>query len=176
MNNPAQIDFICISILKVRILKIMGEKILSTDTIHKEKAIEAWNLLQKVNQIIHRVLQKKFYSQGITPSQFEVLAELRKHEELPMWKISKSLAVTGGNVTGLIDRMEKKGLVARERSEKDRRIVNARITGYGEKTYQKVVGEFEMNLLKILSSLENRELNEFDSMLQKLYERLREKY
>ena len=83
----------------------------------KKRAVDIWKHLQKVNQLIYRELQKNFYDKGITTAQFDLLVALKKHKSLPMRKISELLSVTGGNVTGLIDRLEKKGLVERERSE-----------------------------------------------------------
>ncbi|MCE1247776.1 MAG: MarR family transcriptional regulator [Firmicutes bacterium] len=140
----------------------------------KEDAVEAWHLLQKVHQIIYKELQRNFYDKGITTAQFEVLLELKKHRELPMWKIGDLLSVTGGNVTGLIDRLEKKGLVARERSEKDRRIIMARITNQGDRLFKNVSGEFEQKLNNTLSGLGNGELNKFNLLLEKLYLELRD--
>lgn len=145
---------------------------MTTSQEYKENAVEAWHLLQKVHQLIYRELQRNFYDKGITTAQFEVLMELKKHRELPMWKIGDLLSVTGGNVTGLIDRLEKKGLVERERSEKDRRIIMAKITQRGDKVFKNVSGEFEAKLLTTLSALGNGDLNKFNLMLEKLHEEL----
>lgn len=142
----------------------------------KKQAINSWTLLQKVHQVIHRELQKNFFDKGITPAQFEVLLELNRFKVLPMCRISELMAVTGGNITGLIDRLEKKDLVVRERSDKDRRVIYSRITEEGEKLFQKVFGEFEQNLLCILSALEDSELEKFEEILLKLFAGLSERY
>lgn len=142
----------------------------------RKTAVEIWKNMQKVNQIIYRQLQKNFYSKGITAVQFELLMLLKEHKVLPMKKISKYLAVTGGNVTGLVDRLEKKGLVQRERSEKDRRVIKASITKLGKKIYNETIQEFEESLLAILSSLEDWDLDEFNHILKKLYKELEKKY
>lgn len=142
----------------------------------KRDAVEAWQLLQKVHQVIYRELQKDFTNKGLTTAQFEVLMKLMQHRKLPMWKIGSLLSVTGGNVTGLIDRLEKKGLVIRERSEKDRRIIMARITSQGDKIFRHVSGGFEQKLRNTLSGLEKNELNEFNVILGKLYKELHEKF
>jgi len=150
----------------------LGEIALSTTAL-KSEAVEAWQLLQKVYQTIYRGLQKDFYNKGITTAQFEVLMELTRHRELPMWKIGDLLSVTGGNVTGLIDRLEKKGLVIRKRSDKDRRMIMARITPQGDKVFGKVRGEFEQKLEETLSALGNGDLGKFNSILDKLYRELK---
>lgn len=144
--------------------------------LFKKDAVEAWQLLQKVHQVIYRELQKDFTHKGLTTAQFEVLMKLIQYRKLPMWKIGSLLSVTGENVTGLIDRLEKKGLVARERSEKDRRIIMARITPQGDRIFKNVCGGFEQKLRNTLSGLENSELNKFNSILDKLYKELQEKF
>ncbi|MCD4782205.1 MAG: MarR family transcriptional regulator [Candidatus Eremiobacteraeota bacterium] len=144
-----------------------------TTSALKSEAVEAWQLLQKVYQTIYRELQKDFYDKGITTAQFEVLMELTKHRELPMWKIGNLLSVTGGNVTGLIDRLEKKGLVVRKRSDKDRRMIMAGITSQGDSVFGKVRGEFEHRLEEALSGLGNGELGKFNRTLDKLYRELK---
>ncbi|MFP4497487.1 MAG: MarR family winged helix-turn-helix transcriptional regulator [Vulcanimicrobiota bacterium] len=132
------------------------------------KALELWNKLQKVHQEIYRDIQKNFQDKGITASQFEVLIELSKHKQLPMWKISDLLAVTGGNVTGLIDRLENKGFVVRIRSEKDRRIILAKITRKGEEIFENTIHNFTESLKSNLCTLEISEFKELDSILEKL--------
>ncbi len=144
--------------------------------LYKDRSVTIWRRLQKVNQIIQRRLQRDFCEKGITTAQFELLAALRKHKALSMKRISEILTVTGGNVTGLIDRLEKKGLAKRQRSKKDRRVINVTITPEGDRVYDQVIDEFEENLFNILSELSNGDLEEFYRILDELYLRLKRKY
>lgn len=151
----------------------MGEIALK-EKVQFGDAVEAWHRLQRVYQLIYRELQKRFADKGITTAQFEVLMELMKYRELPMCRIGDLLSVTGGNVTGLIDRLEKKGLVERTRSEKDRRIVMARITRKGDRVFRRVSGEFEEHIETTLSGLANGDLTDLNQMLEKLQGELNE--
>lgn len=157
------------------------EESMMTNTLLKEtrgyqlNAADTWNKIQRVHQIIQRKLQKNFYNKDITAAQFEVLMELIKHRELPMWRIGDLLSVTGGNVTGLIDRLEKKGYVERTRSKNDRRIIMAKITKKGDQIFKKVNSEFESQIEETMSGLGSHELYQFNGILEKLESELQHK-
>ncbi|EOD67037.1 MarR family winged helix-turn-helix transcriptional regulator [Amycolatopsis vancoresmycina] len=68
-------------------------------------------------------------SQGLTTVQAKVLAALR--EPLPMHRIAEKLKSERSNVTGIIDRLEARGLVERRPDERDRRIKNIVATPAG---------------------------------------------
>ncbi|WP_103348419.1 MarR family winged helix-turn-helix transcriptional regulator [Amycolatopsis sp. CA-128772] len=68
-------------------------------------------------------------SQGLTTVQAKVLAALR--EPLPMHRIADRLKSERSNVTGIIDRLEARGLVERRPDERDRRIKNIVATPAG---------------------------------------------
>src|SRR6202049_1487887 len=67
---------------------------------------------------------------GLTPSQYNILRILRgEGKPLPILEIaSRTIAIVPG-ITGLIDRLEKAGLVSRLRCEKDRRVIYVALTG-----------------------------------------------
>jgi DNA-binding MarR family transcriptional regulator len=66
---------------------------------------------------------ERIIRQGISMTQFHVLWLLEHHGELPMSRLAELLAVSLSNTTGLVDRMEERGLVARRRVPDDRRLV-----------------------------------------------------
>ncbi|MEV4055508.1 MarR family transcriptional regulator [Amycolatopsis sp. NPDC049688] len=68
-------------------------------------------------------------SQGLTTVQAKVLAALG--EPLPMHRIAEELKSERSNVTGIIDRLEARGLVERRPDERDRRIKNIVATPAG---------------------------------------------
>ncbi|MET8997830.1 MarR family transcriptional regulator [Amycolatopsis sp. NPDC004169] len=68
-------------------------------------------------------------AQGLTPVQAKVLAAL--DEPLPMHRIAEKLKSERSNVTGIIDRLEARGLVERRPGERDRRIKNIVATPEG---------------------------------------------
>src|SRR5262245_12788211 len=73
-----------------------------------------------------------FREYGLTPSQYNVLRILRgEGQPRPILEVSDRLIATVPGITGLIDRLEGMGLVARRRSTEDRRVVFVAITARG---------------------------------------------
>src|SRR5687768_17047 len=67
-----------------------------------------------------------------TMPQFDVLAQLeRSPEGLTFSALSEQLLVTAGNLTGIVDRLEKKSLAQRETNPKDRRQTFIKLTDKG---------------------------------------------
>ena len=80
-------------------------------------------LMGKIHRGMRRFFEFQMKKYGITPPQFEVLISLWTEDGLVLSDLSKRLSRDGPTITGIIDRMEKKGLVRRERSTKDRRVI-----------------------------------------------------
>jgi DNA-binding MarR family transcriptional regulator len=69
---------------------------------------------------------------GISMTHFHVLTLLRHHGEQPMGHLAEILDASMSSATGIIDRMEERGLVERVRVPDDRRVVLVRPTAAGE--------------------------------------------
>lgn len=70
---------------------------------------------------------------ALTDAQLTVLELLQESSGMKPSDLTSHLATSAAAVTMLLDRMEKNGLIARERDEADRRIVRVRITELGER-------------------------------------------
>ncbi len=85
--------------------------------------------------VIYRYIQSFGFSQvekyGITPPQFDVLRALWKEDGLIMSELGRRTARDRPTITGIADRMEKKNLVVRKRTIRDRRIVRVYLTTKG---------------------------------------------
>jgi len=68
---------------------------------------------------------------GISMTHFHVLTLLRHHDAMPMGRLADTLDASVSSATGIIDRMEERGLVERERVPDDRRVVLVRPTQAG---------------------------------------------
>ncbi|MBW0274177.1 MarR family transcriptional regulator [Nocardia sp. MH4] len=71
-------------------------------------------------------------SENLTASQGKTLTALRRRP-IAMRVLAEALACDASNVTGIINRLEKRGLVRREASPSDRRVTNLVITPEGER-------------------------------------------
>lgn len=100
---------------------------------------------------VRRRLRARF---GITLSRFDYLAQLHRHPEgLQMNALSRYLMVTGGNVTGLTDELEKQGLVQRAPSPQDRRACVLRLTDEGRARFERMAREHEGWIVDLLGGL-----------------------
>jgi DNA-binding MarR family transcriptional regulator len=68
---------------------------------------------------------------GISMTHFHVLTLLRYHDAMPMNRLADALGASMPSTTGIVDRMEERGLVERVRVPDDRRIVLVRPTPAG---------------------------------------------
>lgn len=86
------------------------------------------------------VAEQFFKQSGLTSAQYNVLRILRGAEPdgLPCSAIAERMISRDPDMTRLLDRMEKRSLITRERQTDDRRVVKARITGEGLKLLKKL--------------------------------------
>ena len=69
----------------------------------------------------------------LTPSQAHLLLSLDPKEERPMSALAGALACDPSNVTGIVDRLEARGLIRRRASTEDRRVKRLALTSRGER-------------------------------------------
>jgi len=103
---------------------------------------------------IRRRLRERF---GISLARFDYLAQLyRRPDGLKMRDLSRSLMVTGGNVTALTDELERDGLVFRESSPTDRRTWIVRLTPEGRRSFEAMADEHERWIIELFAGLDER--------------------
>lgn len=130
-------------------------------------ALKLWlRLLACATQIeseIRRRLRAQF---GVTLARFDYMAQLYRYKDgLKMRELSRYLMVTGGNVTGLTDDLERDGLVAREASPSDRRAWILRLTPKGRRGFEAMAQEHERWILELLGGLDERTVQQLYTQL-----------
>ncbi|MBI3183957.1 MAG: MarR family transcriptional regulator [Myxococcales bacterium] len=71
----------------------------------------------------------------LSPPQIHTLLWVGHEGQLTMGEVAQRLGVSEKTVTGIIDRLERRHLVSRERGDADRRVVRCKLTKTGEKVY-----------------------------------------
>jgi DNA-binding MarR family transcriptional regulator len=105
---------------------------------------------------------------GTTLPRFDLMAQLERHREgLKMNELSRMLMVTGGNITAIVDQLEKEGLVEREEGA-DRRAWLIRLTRSGEKGFLEMARAHEQWVVELLAGLSRKEHDELLKLLAKL--------
>ena len=100
-----------------------------------QDACRAWQLLVKFffAQREHLPSGPGSTDLGLSPAQCHVLHLIEPGRPLPMRRLAETLSCDASNVTGLVDRLEERGLVARRPSPEDRRVKELRLTPAGER-------------------------------------------
>lgn len=95
---------------------------------------EAFVALQRTADVLLRELGELLKGCDVSPTQYNVLRILRgSPESLPCGEIGGRMITRDPDITRLLDRMEKRGLISRSRGSKDRRVVCAQVTPAGLK-------------------------------------------
>ena len=106
---------------------------------------------------------------GTTLPRFDLMAQLERYRDgLKMNELSRLLMVTGGNVTAIVDQLEKEGLVERLDEPADRRAFRIRLTKSGEKSFAEMARAHEQWVVELLGGLSGRERDELLKLLAKL--------
>ena len=139
------------------------------------ESLRLWlRLLAATNLVesrVRRLLQEKF---ATTLPRFDLMAQLeRAPQGLKMGELSRRLMVTGGNVTGVTDMLEREGLVARSADPTDRRAYRVRLTPAGRKVFRAMAEEHERWIVESFAGLTRREINDLFVLLGKLKTQVR---
>lgn len=119
-----------------------------------------------IEQHVRRNLRSEF---ATTLPRFDLMAQLERHPSgLTMGEISRRLMVTGGNVTGITDELEGAGLVVREPSRHDRRVLTVKLTSAGRRTFAEMARAHERWIVDLFAGLSRREKSGMLESLLKL--------
>ena len=86
----------------------------------------------------YRVGNRHIQSLGLTPGQFDVIAELEGTDGLTCAQLSEHTLTTKGTLTGVLDRLEHRGLIERGQVGGDRRVTRVQLTSKGMDLFQEV--------------------------------------
>jgi DNA-binding MarR family transcriptional regulator len=121
-----------------------------------------------------RRLTKGMASQfGLTGPQLTVIKLLESFGDISLSSLSERIRAQNSTVTGIIDRMEREGLVRRERSTSDRRVVYIRLSEKGARLARQIEVEPMEIFRGALSSLTRDDVRELLRILTKMQKRVR---
>jgi DNA-binding MarR family transcriptional regulator len=108
----------------------------------------------------------------LTPSQVHALMWLGQDGALTMGELARRIGITEKTVTGVVDRLEREGLVQRERSAADRRVIHCALTTTGQQTYQRLDRMLQEQLGLFLELLDATDRKALFRLLERLVWRL----
>ena len=105
---------------------------------------------------------------GLTPSQFAVLEALYHIGPLCLSELAQKILRTSGNLTMVVDNLEKSGYVKRVPSAKDRRFIRAEITDAGRRLIASIFPEHASGITDLMSRLTAEEQDTLRELCRKL--------
>jgi DNA-binding MarR family transcriptional regulator len=123
-------------------------------------ACRAWQLLVKFFFAQREHLPSSSDEAELSPAQCHVLHLIEPGRPLPMRRLAETLSCDASNVTGLVDRLEARGLVERRPSALDRRVKELQLTAAGSRLRSSLLRRMttQAHPLSRLSARQQREL------------------
>ena len=131
-------------------------------------ALITWVKLARAFSSFEKKSNESIRSFGLTQAQFAVIEVLGHLGPLKIGEICKKMLVTGGNMTLVLDNIEKIGLVERVPSKDDRRAIDVQLTDKGKNLFDEVFEKHAENIAKYMSVLTPAEQSTLGSLLKKL--------
>jgi DNA-binding MarR family transcriptional regulator len=105
---------------------------------------------------------------GLTGPQFVVLREAARLKEASVSALARAVSLSQPTVSGILERLEKRGLVERERSAQDRRALRVRVTPEGKRTLAAAPAFLQDRFRRELERIKDWERTQMLSVLQRL--------
>ena len=103
-------------------------------------------------------MRKNFEDQGITMPQGMVVGTLIRNGEMKTTELGSRLNMTNSTISGILDRLEKQGVVERRRSKEDRRIVYVKVTPNFGEMHKEMLKKIEKSFQELLDTATPEEL------------------
>ena len=133
-------------------------------------AIEAFLLLIRASYNTTATFDVCFSHYGLSEGRFGVMMLLRTSSEgtLAPSELAERLNVTRGTITGLLDGLERTGLVVRQANAEDRRMLTVCLTQKGRELLERVIPEHFQRIMRVMAVLSHEERIQLAEMLRKI--------
>ncbi|SMO45519.1 MarR family winged helix-turn-helix transcriptional regulator [Fodinibius sediminis] len=132
------------------------------------KTLNAFIKLMRASESINNRLNRHLVEQDLTLSQFGVLEALLHLGPLNQKALGEKLLKSGGNITLVVDNLEKSGWVERHQNPEDRRSMLIHLTEEGEKLISSYFPQHVENIMAEFAPLSNEELDQLAAICKKI--------
>jgi len=132
---------------------------------HTAKIILSIRRLIQANELYTKELNKKYQ---VSSAQLNCILTLYEYGPLPLSKIASHIMVKSSTVTGVVDRLEKKGLAERMRNSLDRRVITIQLTESGKKLAQNAPPPIQQKIIDGLKQTEKTKIEQIVTSLNML--------
>src|SRR3954463_7306211 len=137
-----------------------------------ERYLRSVRLLYECIQAFDRFSAESVRQCGLTHAQFDIVATLGNTAGMSYKELGERTLITKGTLTGVIERLEQKGLVERERSSEDKRSFFVRLTAQGEQVFRDVFPQVVEHGKKLFASYGAADFDKLDEALSTLRQRM----
>ncbi|KVE26622.1 MarR family transcriptional regulator [Burkholderia singularis] len=138
------------------------------DPEHIELESNVGFYLTKARQLLIERLDRALGPLELTAQQIGVILLLARGYARTPFELSRKLSYDSGSMTRMLDRLERKGFIARARSESDRRVIELALTERGAQAAQALPGAIAATLNAQLEGFTADELKLLTALLQRV--------
>ena len=131
-------------------------------------SLNAYIKLTRAYNAVTRRLTPTIASSGLTLSQFGVLEALHHLGPMCQRELSDKLLLSGGNITMVVNNLEKQGLVLRLRTGTDRRYSTVHLTWRGTQMIKELFPKHLKEIVRIFTVLDHEGLEDFGTACRRI--------
>ena len=132
------------------------------------RALNAFITLARASEAVAARLQRDLAGKRLTTSQFGVIEALLHLGPLCQGELAGKLLRSGASMTSVVEGLEKRGLVVRQRTEEDKRFVRVALTGKGRRLIQEIFPAHAETVTRLFSVLTEEEQKQLRRLCRKL--------
>ncbi|GLX69975.1 MarR family winged helix-turn-helix transcriptional regulator [Paenibacillus glycanilyticus] len=134
----------------------------------KEESLDLYIALARASQWVNAHADRDIRKHGLNRTEFGVLELLYHKGPQPLQQIGEKVLMSSGNITYVIDKLEKKGFVCRRASTEDRRLIYAEVTDAGTLFIEEVFPQHTLVIEEAVRGLTAEEKRAASVLLKKL--------
>nr|WP_270166673.1 MarR family transcriptional regulator [Paenibacillus sp. SYP-B4298] len=134
----------------------------------RNEALSLFIALSRASQWVNAHVDRDIKSMGLNRTEFGVLELLYHKGEQPIQQIGEKVLMSSGNITYVVDKLEKKELARRRACTVDRRLTYAEITEKGKQFIEEVFPGHVDIIQRAVSGLTEQEQQQAAKLLKKL--------
>jgi MarR family 2-MHQ and catechol resistance regulon transcriptional repressor len=131
-------------------------------------ALNTWIKLARAYSVFQHKADDDIRSQGLTTPQFGVIEALGHLGPLRVGVLCDKMLISGGNMTLVLDNLEKRGLIKRDFSKDDRRAIVVQLTETGTRVFNEAFPSHAEKIGELFSVLTQDEQKQLGTLLKKL--------
>ena len=132
------------------------------------RALNAFITLARASEAVAARLQRDLAGKRLTTSQFGVIEALLHLGSLCQGELAGKLLRSGASMTSVVEGLEKRGLVVRQRTAEDKRFVRVALTGKGRRLIQEIFPAHAETVTRLFSVLTEEEQEQLRWLCRKL--------